>query len=63
MTAMNEPNYILEANLLVALEVAVLALKEKEAGYGPDFCSSFRAGLQDALAAHDKGNPIVIKRE
>lgn len=56
-----QENYILECNLQSALYLAVQKLKEQEAKNGPEFCSSFRKGLEENLKGIREGRPLVIR--
>lgn len=56
-----EENYILEANLRSALEIAVDVLTKREKGFGYVLPSALRAGLQDNLNKMRAGQPLSIR--
>lgn len=60
----NGPVYptILEANLHDALVYAIQALRDSEKKISPDFCSTFRTGLEGNLRAMRAGHSLQIKR-
>jgi hypothetical protein len=54
-------NYIMQANLVTALLLAVETLRKREAHLGEDYRSCLRAGLEDVLDGYVAGDPIVIR--
>lgn len=61
LPTMNDQSYILASNLAHALSDAIRVARSQDADHGPDFRSTYRAGLESCLDSLVKHGTIEVK--